>query len=403
LRFALWTVNRNLLAEATRIVRERLPFANSRAATHARFVNDDRDASASFVALTPDRVLTAVEAAGIATTGLCYPLNSFENRVYEVELADAERGQSSHHQGSRVVAKFYRPGRWSGEQILEEHALLRELEEAEVPVPPLRAFADGSTLREIDGIRYALWERSGGRAPDELSEPLAERLGMLVGRLHEVCARRPLVHRPRLDAERYVHRQLEWLERHHTLPPALADRYVAAARGIAAAFDALVAGVPYQRVHADLHLGNVLMRDGMLRLLDFDDMAMGPPVQDVWLAVPGRDADSLRRRDAFLTGYEAFRTFDHTTLRLVEPLRGLRLVRYAGWLARRWNDPAFRAGWPHFGTVEYWRDETETLEAQLRIIHGERPEVATANTTAAPAPREELLSNRDYFFDWEGD
>ena len=365
-------------------------------------MNDDREASASFVALTPDRVLAAVEAAGIPTTGLCYPLNSFENRVYEVELADAGDGAAK-GACSRVVAKFYRPGRWSGEQIREEHALLRELAEAEVPVPPLRAFADGSTLREIDGIWYALWEKSGGRAPDELDEPLAERLGMLVGRLHEVCARQPVVHRPRLDAERYVHRQLDWLERHRALPPALAERYTAAARGIAAAFDALVAGVPYQRVHADLHLGNVLLRDGVLRLLDFDDMAMGPAVQDVWLALPGRDTESLRRRDAFLDGYERFRTFDHATLRLVEPLRGLRLVRYAGWLARRFDDPAFRAGWPHFGTADYWRDETETLEAQLRVIHGEQPEVAGAATAAAAPAREELLSNRDYFFDWEGD
>jgi Ser/Thr protein kinase RdoA (MazF antagonist) len=370
--------------------------------SHARSVRDDQLASATFVSLTPDRVLAAVEAAGIATTGLCYPLNSFENRVYEVELADAPGGERK-GAGSRVVAKFYRPGRWSGEQILEEHALLQELAAAEVPVPPLRSFADGSTLRRIDGISYALWERSGGRAPDELSEPLAERLGMLVGRLHEVCARRPLVHRPRLDAARYVHRQLDWLERHHTLPPALAERYVAAARGIAAAFDALVEGVPYQRVHADLHLGNVLLRDGVLRLLDFDDLAMGPAVQDVWLAVAGRDAESLRRRDAFLTGYERFRAFDHATRRLVEPLRGLRLVRYAGWLARRWDDPAFRAGWPQFGTADYWRDETETLEAQLRVIHGEQPAVAAAGSATAASPREELLSNRDYFFDWEGD
>jgi Ser/Thr protein kinase RdoA (MazF antagonist) len=362
------------------------------------FVGDDDtgNASASFVALTPDRVLAAVEAAGIPTTGLCYPLNSFENRVYEVELAGdgAERG-------ARVVAKFYRPGRWSGEQIGEEHALLRELAAAEVPVPPLRSFADGGTLRSIGGIWYALWDRSGGRAPDELDLALAERLGMLVARLHEVGARRPLVHRPRLDAARYVHRQLDWLLRRRALPSALEPRYVAAAQGIAAAFDTLVDGVAYQRIHADLHLGNVLLRDGALRLLDFDDMAMGPPVQDVWLALPGRDDESRRRRDAFLTGYERFRAFDHASLRLVEPLRGLRLVRYAGWLARRWDDPAFRAGWPHFGTPEYWRDETETLEEQLRAIHGERPEAASA-ATATPAPaREELLSNRDYFFDWE--
>jgi Ser/Thr protein kinase RdoA (MazF antagonist) len=217
-----------------------------------------------------------------------------------------------------------------------------------------------------------------------------------------VGSRRPLAHRPRLDAERYVHRQLSWLESHHTLPPTLASRYVAAAQGIAAAFDRLVAGVPYQRVHADLHLGNVLLRDGVLRLLDFDDMASGPVVQDIWLALPGRDDDTLRRRDAFFAGYERFRAFDHATLRLVEPLRGLRLVRYAGWLARRWDDPAFPAGWPQFGTPEYWRDETETLEQQLRLIHGERPEVA--GSVAEPAQRsDELLSNRDYFFDWEGD
>ncbi|HEV8632493.1 MAG TPA: serine/threonine protein kinase [Thermoanaerobaculia bacterium] len=362
------------------------------------FVRDEEreplheDPTGLFLALTPDRVLAAVEAAGLTTTGLCYPLNSFENRVYEVELTDR----------SRLVAKFYRPGRWSGEQIGEEHALLRELAEAEVPVPPLRAFADGSTRRRIDGIWYALWDRSGGRAPDELDDALAERLGMLVGRLHEVSARQPLLHRPRLDSARYVHLQLAWLRRHRTLPEAFERRYVEAAEGIAAAHDALAAGVDYQRIHADLHLGNVLLRDGQLRLLDFDDMASGPPVQDVWLALPGRDPDSLRRRDAFLAGYERFRAFDAATLRLVEPLRGLRLVRYAGWLARRWHDPAFRAGWPHFGTPEYWRDETETLEAQLRLIHGERPEAAANAPAAAPA-RDELLSNKDYFFDWEGD
>jgi Ser/Thr protein kinase RdoA (MazF antagonist) len=377
------------------------------------FVHDDRDrthsgvgdgitapspvtrgeaATATFVALTPDRVLAAVEAAGLATSGLCYPLNSFENRVYEVELASRER----------IVAKFYRPGRWSGEQIAEEHELLSELIDAEVPVPPLRRFGDGSSLRQIDGIWYALWERSGGRAPDELDDGLAERLGMLVGRLHEVGARRPLRHRPRLDSTRYVHRQLDWLQRHRTLPAALESRYVAAAQGIAAAYDALAAGLPHQRIHADLHLGNVLLRDGVLRLLDFDDMASGPPVQDVWLALPGRDDESRRRRDAFLTGYERFRAFDHASLHLVEPLRGLRLVRYAGWLARRWHDPAFPAGWPQFGTPEYWRDETETLEQQLRLIHGERPETATT-AGEPPAPRDELLTNRDYFFDWEGD
>jgi Ser/Thr protein kinase RdoA (MazF antagonist) len=352
-------------------------------------------ARATFHALTPDRVLAAVEASGHATTGLCWALNSYENRVYEVELAD----------GTRVVAKFYRPGRWSGEQIQEEHAFLLELAAAEIPVPPLRRFADGSTLRRIDGIWYALWERCGGRAPDELDDSLAERLGMLVARVHEVGARRPLLHRPKIDAQRYVFRQLSWLERRRTLPPALAERYVAAATAIAAAYQERLADVSLQRVHGDLHLGNVLLRDGVLRLLDFDDMATAPPVQDVWLATPGRDDEGRRRRDRFLEGYERFRSFDARTLRLVEPLRGLRLVRYAGWLARRWDDPAFRRGWPHFGTEAYWRDETETLEQQWRLVAAGSADARGGTrrdpATAQPPAGEELLSNRDYFFDWE--
>ena len=355
----------------------------------------DREAIGSFLALTPDRVLAAVEASGLRCTGLCWPLNSYENRVYEVELADR----------SRRVAKFYRPGRWNAEQIGEEHALLLALAAEEVPVPPLLAFPDGSTLRVIDGIHYAVWERSGGRAPDELDEPLAERLGMLTARMHLVARRHPLRHRPRLDSARYVRRPLRWLAEHAVVPGGLASRYAAAADGIAAAYDAAAEAVEMQTIHADLHLGNVLLRDGRLRLLDFDDMATGPPVQDLWLATPGRDQDSLRRRDCFLAGYERFASFDDRTLALVEPLRGLRLVRYAGWLARRWHDPAFRAGWPHFGTEDYWRGETEGLEAQLRTIAEEGRAGASGPHAGGPdrgGEGVEALTNRDYFWDWEG-
>jgi Ser/Thr protein kinase RdoA (MazF antagonist) len=339
-------------------------------------------------------VLAAVEAGGLPSTRHCDPRNYFENRVYEVELVG----------GARRVAKFYRPGRWSGEQIAEEHALLRALADAEVPVPPLLAFADGTTLRRIDGIWYALWERSGGRSPDELDEALAERLGMLVARLHGVAAALSLGRRPRLDAERYVRRQLAWLTAHHTLPAGLHERYLTAATTIAEVYEARSRGVAEQAVHADLHLGNVLLRDGQLRLLDFDDLAMGPPVQDVWLALPGRDDESRRRRDAFLTGYERFRSFDHRSLALIEPLRGLRLVRYAGWLARRWHDPAFRAGWPHFGSEEYWQAETATLEAQARLVLGEEAGDAAGGVAGERrvAADEPPLTNADYFFDWEG-
>src|SRR6185436_1571750 len=159
-------------------------------------------------------------------------------------------------------------------------------------------------------------------------------------------------------------------------------------------------GVPVHRLHGDLHLGNILFRDGLLRVLDFDDMVIGPAVQDLWLALPGRDAYTLSLRERFLEGYQQFRDFDRSTLVLVEPLRGLRIVHYAAWLARRWHDPAFPAAWPHFGTDDYWERETQDLEEQLAVIRGElTPEEAEARLTEESVQEEEpTLTNKDYFW-----
>ena len=358
-----------------------------------------------FRELTPDRVLEAVDAAGLSPTGLCYPLNSFENRVYEVEITGGALDGPD-----RVVAKFYRPGRWSREQILEEHRFLAELAAAEVPVVPVRPFPGGATLAAIDGIWYAVWERRGGRAPDELDDATAQRLGRLIGRLHQVGARDSGSGRRPLDATSYVRRPLAWLLEHDALPQPLRQRYAAAARLLAELADRALAGLPVHRIHADLHLGNLLFRGDQLWVVDFDDFTVGPPVQDLWLALPGRDPESLGRRELLLEGYEQFRPFERRSLAAVEVLRGLRMVRYAGWLARRWDDPAFRAGWPYFGTPEYWRGETEDLEAQLAVARGEAEPVATTDDAAphalgdsetAMAAEGEGLTNRDYFFDWE--
>lgn len=342
-----------------------------------------------FFSLTPERVLDAVEAAGLATNPVCYPLNSFENRVYEVELADR----------TRVVAKFYRPGRWTREQIEEEHAFVADLAAEEVPVTPVLRFPDGETVHRQGHIWYSLAERRGGRAPDELSDALAERLGMLVGRLHTVGARRDAPHRLHLTADVFVRANLAWLRQHGTVPPRLAPRYFAAAGEIADRTDALLGELapPTHRLHGDLHLGNLLERDGVLHVLDFDDMVVGPAVQDVWLALPGRDAWARRQREAFLAGYERFRLFDRRTLALVEPLRGLRLVHFATWLARRWHDPIFPATWPQFGTETWWEQELEALEDVLARIRAETDPAAAA----AAAPEEEL-TNADFFWDWEG-
>jgi Ser/Thr protein kinase RdoA (MazF antagonist) len=350
-----------------------------------------------FLSLTPEKVLAAVEAAGLRCNPVCYPLNSFENRVYEVELEDR----------TRLVAKFYRPARWSEEQILEEHQFLHELDEAEVPVCPVRPFPDGSTLRRIDHIYYSLADRRGGRAPDELDGTTAWRLGMLVGRLHDVAARRPAEHRLRLTADRFIRDDVAWLDEHAILPKHLRNRYLDAALAIAAQLDGARAALePRQlhRLHGDLHLGNVLLRDGVLRVLDFDDMVVGPAVQDLWLALPGRDPWTLGLRERFLEGYEQFRGFDRSTLRLIEPLRGLRVIHYAAWLARRWHDPAFPAAWPHFGTLDYWQRETDDLEEQLAVIRGElAPPADPAGDDDGERPAEEAaLTNRDFFWDWEG-
>lgn len=336
-----------------------------------------------FVGLTPDRVLESVEAAGLETNPVCYPLNAYENRVYEVELADR----------SRVIAKFYRPTRWTEEQILEEHAFLTELDAEEIPVATFRPFPGGGTLREIDGIFYGVSDRRGGRAPDELDAELAQRVGMLAGRIHTVGARDDAPHRPRLTSDFFVHRNLEWMEEHGTVPAHLWERYTAAARGIADLYDELSEGVDVQRIHGDLHRSNLLLREGILRALDFDDMVVGPPAQDLWLALPGRDDETRRLREAFLEGYESFRRFDRSTLRLIEPLRGLRIVSYSAWIARRWHDPFFPRAFQEFGTEAYWTSEVRELEETLAAAKAE-----LGQRTPEPA---EALTNADYFWDWE--
>ncbi|MCB9557981.1 MAG: serine/threonine protein kinase [Deltaproteobacteria bacterium] len=337
-----------------------------------------------FLALSPDAVLSAVEAGGLACRPVCFPLNSFENRVYMMEAEN----------GKRIISKFYRPLRWSRAQILEEHQFLADLAEKEVPVCPVLPFPDGETVKRVNGIYYCLFESRGGRAPEELRDEDVERMGMLVARMHNVGAEREAAHRLRIDAQTYVHDNLDWLEQHQTVPPQFWPRYRQAAEAIAAIADDYMSGVECHRIHGDFHLGNVLLRDGVFNVLDFDDMVVGPAVQDLWLALPGRDAYTLRQREVFLEGYQRFREFDRRTLRLIEPLRGLRVIHYATWLAKRWHDAIFPRTWPHFGTEDYWLDETRELEDLLVFIRDE-------GGLAPAEPEQAELSNKDYFFDWE--
>jgi len=297
----------------------------------------------SFASLTPDRVLDAVEVGGLRSTGRCLPLRAFENRVYEVELEDE----------SRLVVKFYRPGRWSRETILDEHAFLAELAAAELPVVPPLDLGTGSTLVDVDGIFYAAFPRVRGRTLDEADDERLRQIGRLIGRVHAIGAARDAPHRPRLTVERYVHEPLEVLRAGGFVREPLAGRYRDVALRIADAVAKPLAGARTQRIHGDLHWGNVIWAmDGPI-LLDFDDCLVGPPVQDLWLLSRGESEEARKGRARLLEGYEIFREFDRSTLALAEPLRALRIIYMSAWIARRWDDQSFRSGFPAFGTDNY--------------------------------------------------
>ena len=340
-----------------------------------------------FFRLTPDWVLRAVEAGGLRPTGHCTALNSLENRVYDLRLTD----------DSHVVAKFYRPGRWSREAILEEHAFLEGLREAEIPVcAPLR-FDDGETLHEVEGILYAVWPRTGGRPPDELGDEEIAILGRLLARIHNVGAVRETTHRPQLSAEVYAHKPLSLLEQQGLLPQAYARRYRDAVLELASIYDECSLGIPTHRIHGDCHVGNLLRGNDGWFFVDFDDFVTGPAVQDVWMLLPGRDHEAARQRERLIDAYRQFRDFETPWLRLVEPLRALRFIHYAGWIARRWQDPAFPPTFPHFGTDAYWEKETRDLESQLRLIAGTYDAKRDAPKSNEDAAQE--LTNKDFFWD----
>jgi Ser/Thr protein kinase RdoA (MazF antagonist) len=314
-----------------------------------------------FFALTPERILDAVELYGRRSTGRALALNSLENRVYEVELEDE----------SRLVAKFYRPGRWSKQQILDEHAFLAELHAAEIPVVPPMARDDGATLGElvVEGgvIYFAAFAKARGRAPEELTPDQLLQLGRLIARLHHVGGAHPAASRPRLDPQTYGEASLKILLGDDPMsgfvPPELRSRFAAAGHAIV---DACARAWPTGdiRIHGDCHLGNLLAGSSGFFFLDFDDFCHGPPVQDLWLLVPGRDEEADRQRSLLVDGYQQMRDFDRASLRLVEPLRALRIIRYAAWIAQHWRDPAFPRAFPDWDEHKTWQREVGELEQQ---------------------------------------
>ncbi|RRV17508.1 serine/threonine protein kinase [Pseudomonas saudiphocaensis] len=315
-----------------------------------------------FDTLTPDLVLDAVESAGYISDARVLALNSYENRVYQVGIEDE----------TPLIAKFYRPDRWSNEAILEEHQFSLELAEREIPVvAPLSR--DGKTLFEHAGFRFALFPRRGGRAPEPGNLDQLYRLGQLLGRMHAVSASRPLEHRQTLDAQSFGHDSLATLLDGNFIPKSLLPAYESVARDLLKRVDDVFAQTDFQpiRLHGDCHPGNILARDDAFYLVDLDDCRMGPSVQDIWMMLAGERHERLGQLSELVDGYNEFHDFAPRELPLIEALRALRLLHYSAWLARRWDDPAFPMSFPWFGSERYWGDQVLILREQISALQEE--------------------------------
>jgi Ser/Thr protein kinase RdoA (MazF antagonist) len=317
-------------------------------------------------ALTPEVILAAVETYGLRATGAMLPLNSYENRVYRVDTET----------NGPVAAKFYRPGRWSDEAILEEHAFAQLLAEHEIPaVAPLAGPA--GTLNRFHGFRFAVFPWARGRAP-ELNHADDRRLmGRYLGRLHRLGAAGEFRHRRRLTVAEFGTRPLAFIEQGGFVPDELRGAYFPTAHTVIAAVEERFAGagpVRAIRLHGDFHLGNVLWTDSGPHIVDFDDCMTGPAVQDLWMLLSGETDERERQLIDVLDGYSEFMEFDPAELRLIEALRSLRLLHYSAWLAARFDDPAFPIAFPWFNTRRYWEEQILTLKQQLAAL--EEPPLA---------------------------
>ncbi|MFT3666645.1 serine/threonine protein kinase [Piscinibacter sp.] len=331
-----------------------------------------------YAGLSPELVLDALDAAGLRGDGRLIQLNSYENRVFQVFLED----------GRVVVAKFYRPGRWSDAQILEEHAFAAELAEHEVPLAapwPLAADARSLHAARLAGLgptlasfatdagsyRFAVAERKAGRAPEVEDPAVLEWIGRFIGRIHAVGAAGRFTHRLTLSPASHGHEPRDWLLAHDIVPPDALPAWRAMAEAALERVDAAFArAAPLRtlRLHGDCHLGNILWSAAGPHFVDLDDALTGAAVQDLWMLLSGPRAERTRQLGAVLDGYEQFMDFDRRELALIEPLRTLRILHHSAWIARRWKDPAFPIAFPWFESPAYWTEQATRLRDQLEAM-----------------------------------
>ncbi|MGD8569052.1 MAG: serine/threonine protein kinase [Gammaproteobacteria bacterium] len=320
------------------------------------------DGKHPYDALTPDTILDAVEALGLEPNGRLLALNSYENRVYQIGIEDHKP----------VVAKFYRPGRWSNEAIIEEHRFTQALAQSEIPVVPPMTFTDSAaTLHEHAGYRFAVYSNCGGRWP-ELDDPdKLMWIGRFIGRIHALGKARDFEHRPRIDIDSYGWSSLRYLMENGFIPEELRVPYQVVAEQLLQKVEdkfGIAGDVYYFRIHGDCHPGNILWTDEGPHFVDFDDTRMGPAVQDIWMLLSGDRRDMTAQLCDILEGYTEFCDFNAVELNLLEALRSLRMIHYSAWLAKRWDDPTFPKNFPWFNTVNYWEEQILTLKEQLALM-----------------------------------
>jgi Ser/Thr protein kinase RdoA (MazF antagonist) len=312
-----------------------------------------------FSSLTPDFILDAIESLGYWSDGRSFALNSYENRVYQVGIEGAEP----------LIAKFYRPGRWSDEQILEEHQFCFELAEQELPVvaPMVK---DGTSLFHVGGFRLALFPRKGGHAPELDNPDNLYILGRLLARFHLVGAAKPFQHRPTIDLQSYGCDSVEFISEHF-IPMELKRSYDTLTADLLKLMQQIidrVGPVRHLRVHGDCHGGNMLWRDDAPHFVDFDDARMAPAIQDLWMLLSGSRNEQLAQLSEIVDGYSEFNDLQLKELQLIEVMRTLRMMHYAAWLARRWEDPAFPHSFPWFNSVRYWSEHILELREQFSAL-----------------------------------
>lgn len=323
----------------------------------------DKNSTYAFESLTPDFIMQAVESQTIEMGWYCdarlLALNSYENRVYQVGIEDQ----------LPLIAKFYRPDRWTKAQILEDHDFSYELAEHELPVVTPIKNKQGNSLFEYENFYFSLFPRRGGHAPefDNLDNLLT--IGRLVGRMHAIGARKPFQHRPSITAQNYGHESIDFITQHF-IPAALKDAYTSVTSFLMEHIDAVMTQYPatYIRTHSDCHVGNMLWRDDSLHFVDFDDVRMAPAIQDLWMLLSGDRHRQSQQIQEILEGYEEFYTFNPIELQLIEVLRTLRLLHYSAWLARRWKEAAFQRSFPWFNTPRYWDDQILALREQQSAL-----------------------------------